>query len=294
MAERESGAGEPALLDCHCHAWRRWPYAPLVPDEDHRGTVEQLVYEMDMHGVEQALVVCAAIENNADNIEYVAFAQARHPGRLHVVADLDCTWSETYHAPGSAERLRALDDRFGLAGLAHYTAERNDGWLLSDEAEAVFQLAEERRLIVSLGAGPAWHADLRQIARRHPAVPILCHSVGGVRAGDDFDPDAIEAVLRSAEVPNIYLKAAGFHYCSPRGWDYPWPDVTSIFERIVDAYGPGRFCWGSDFPASTRFCTYRQSLEVLREHCGFFSSHDLRLVLGETLRGLLGTRTPAG
>jgi hypothetical protein len=33
---------------------------------------------------------------------------------------------------------------------------------------------------------------------------------------------------------------------------------------------------------------------VLREHCGFFSSHDLRLVLGETLRGLLGTRTPAG
>jgi L-fuconolactonase len=282
-----------SLADCHCHAWRRWPYAPLVPDEDHRGTVEQLVYEMDAHGVGQALVVCAGIENNADNIEYVAFARARHPGRLHLVADLDCTWSTTYHTQGCADRLRALDERYGLTGFAHYTAERNDGWLLGDEAEAVFQFAETRRMIVSLGAGPAWHADLRHVALRHPAVPILCHSLGGIHTGSGFGPADLDALLRSADVPNIYLKAAGFHYCSPRGWNYPWPDVTGLLERVVDAYGPGRFCWGSDFPASTRFCTYRQSLEVIREHCPFFGESDQRLVLGETLLGLLADRAPS-
>jgi L-fuconolactonase len=286
---------EAAILDCHCHAWRRWPYSPLVPDEDTRGTIAQLLYEMDKHGTEQAAVVCAGIENNNDNLEYVAFARARHPDRLHVIADLDCTWSATYHAPGSAERLRALDDAYDLAGFAHYTDDgHNDGWLRSSEAEALLQVAAERRLIVSLGASPLWHDDVQELARKHPTVPILCHSLGGIRTGDGAEALGLEAVLRSAEVPNIYLKLAGFHYCAARGWEYPWPDVTAALERIYAAYGPARLCWGSDFPAATRFCTYRQSLEVVRTHCSFFSADDLRLVLGENLRALLATGQAPG
>ena len=49
-------------LDSHCHAWRLWPYPPLVPDENSRGTIEQVMHEMDMHGVEQAAVVSPALK----------------------------------------------------------------------------------------------------------------------------------------------------------------------------------------------------------------------------------------
>ncbi len=286
------GAG--TLADSHCHAWRRWPYPPLVPDEEARGTIEQLLYEMDINGVEQALVVCAAIDGNPDNTEYVASARERHPGRLHLVADLDCTWSSTYHVPGSADRLRALDDRYELAGFTHYVEERNDGWLLGDEAEAVFTLASERRLLVSLAASPAWQADLRVIARRHPDVPVLCHHLGEVRVADGLGSDALAEVLASAAVNNIYVKASGLHYASARGWDHPWPDALGVLSRIFDAYGPSRLCWGSDFPASKRFCTYRQSLEAVRSHCRFFTPEDLRLVLGETLCRLLSDGTATG
>jgi predicted TIM-barrel fold metal-dependent hydrolase len=272
------------ILDSHCHAWSRWPYLPAVPDEHERGTVDQLLYEMDVHGVEQAVVVSAAIDHNPDNVEYVARARERHPGRLHVVADLDCTWSATYHVPGSADRLRALDDRYTLAGIAHYVEDANDGWLCSDEADALFTAAAERRLFVGLAATPTWQADLRELALRHPDVPVLCHHLGGIHAGD---PDGLAEVIASAAVPSIYVKVSGFHYASEQGWDYPWPAAVAALERIADAYGPGRLCWGSDFPASTRFTTYRQSLEVVRAHCPFFSAEDLRLVLGETLRGVL-------
>jgi predicted TIM-barrel fold metal-dependent hydrolase len=271
-----------AILDSHCHAWRRWPYEPAVPDETSRGTIEQLLHELDAHGVEQALVVCASIDHNPDNVEYVAAARDRHPTRLQLVADLDCSWSATYHAPGAAERLRLLDDRYGLRGVTHYLAEENDGWLASGEADAVFALAAERGLIVSLGASPVWQADLRTLAARHPSVPVLCHALGVVRAGE-----GLADVLASAEVANIYIKVAGLPYCAERDWDYPWPDVLAVLEQISDAYGAARLCWGSDFPASTRYCTFRQSLEVVRTHCTFFSPDELRLVLGETLRSLL-------
>jgi len=287
VTQHESPDSGRTILDSHCHAWRRWPYPPLVPDEDERGTIDQLLYEMDTNGVDQALVVCAAIEGNADNVEYVASARERHPGRFHVVADLDCTWSTTYHTPGSADRLRALADRYELAGFTHYVEDRNDGWLLGDEAEALFTAAEERHLVVSLSAGPAWQADLRAIARRHPDMAVLCHHLGGVRSADGLDSAGLAEVIASAVVPNLYVKVSGFHYASERGWDHPWQDAVAVLSRIYDAYGPRRLCWGSDFPASKRFCTFRQSLEVVRTHCLFFTPEDLRLVLGETLRRVL-------
>jgi L-fuconolactonase len=291
------------ILDSHCHAWRRWPYAPLVPDEDGRGTIDQLLYEMDVNGVSEAAVVCAAIDNNPDNVAYVAFARDRHPQRFHVVADLDCAWSEHYHTPGAADRLRALDDIHHLAGFTHYVRD-NDGWLKSDEAEAVFTFAEQRALLVSFSAGPDWQADLRAIAQRHPSVPVLCHHLAGLRTvtalrerfgaeAEKAYADALADVAASAKVPNIYIKLSGFHYASAQGWDYPWDEAVVLFRRLFEEFGPQRLCWGSDFPASTRFTTYRQSLEVVRSHCPFLGEDDRRQLFGANLRSILH-RAPAG
>lgn len=271
------------IFDSHCHAWSLWPYESPVPDAPSRATVEQLIYEMDVNGVSQALVLCAAIERNGDNIDYVTAGRDAHPGRLRVVADLDCPWSPTYHSPGCAARLASLADRYELTGFTHYFEERNDGWLLGDEAEALFSVAGERQLLASLAVGPAWQADLRRLALRHPEVPILCHHLGDLRAGDSA---GLAEVVASAEVQNIYVKASGFHYASARGWDAPWPEALEMLHRIFDAYGPERLCWGSDFPASTRFCTFRQSLEAVRAHCDFLGPEDLRLVLGGTLASI--------
>src|SRR5579875_418755 len=294
MVDNRDGEGLPSpaggaavtdrILDSHCHAWRTWPYPPLVPDEGSRGSVDQLVYEMDVHGVAEALVVCAAIDNNPDNVGYVSFAKARYPDRLHLVADLDRPRHSTHHHPGSADRLRALADRYELTGFTHYVG-ANDGWLAGDDADSLFAAARDLGLLVSLAAGPSWQADLRRLADRYPEVPVLCHHLGGVAAG--AAEDGLRQLVESASHPNIYVKVSGFHYASTRGWDHPWPDAVALFRRIFEAFGPDRLCWASDFPASTRHCTYRQSLEVVRTHCDFLSHDDLRRILGGTLQTIL-------
>ena len=83
--------------------------------------------------------------------------------------------------------------------------------MLSDEAEALFSAAAELGLVASLAAGPGWQQDLRVVARRHPGVPVLCHHLGDVRAGDHA---GLLEVVASAAVPNIYVKVSGFHYVS--------------------------------------------------------------------------------
>jgi predicted TIM-barrel fold metal-dependent hydrolase len=182
--------------------------------------------------------------------------------------------------------LEALCDRYAPAGFAHYLRDDNDGWLAGAEADEVFAIAAQRRLIVSLGAGPSWQADLRRLAGRHPGVPVLCQSLGGIWVHDGR-ADGLGEVLASAAVPSIHIKLAGCHYACPDGWDYPWPAVLDAVARLHDAYGPHRLCWGSDFPAGGRYCTYRQSLEVARRHCPFIAPEDLTGVLGGNLARLL-------
>ena len=60
-----------------------------------------------------------------------------------------------------------------------------------------------------------------------------------------------------------------------------------MFRQIFEVFGPERLCWASDFPASTRHTTYRQSLEAFRTHCTFLGSDGLAQVLGGTLRRIL-------
>ena len=35
------------IVDSHCHAWTTWPYDTNVPDPASRGTIDQLLFEME-------------------------------------------------------------------------------------------------------------------------------------------------------------------------------------------------------------------------------------------------------
>jgi predicted TIM-barrel fold metal-dependent hydrolase len=279
------------IIDSHCHAWERWPYQPPVPDDEQRGRVEQLLHEMDAHGVAQALVVSAQIDRNPANNRYVAEQVARYPDRLHQVVDLDSVWSPTYHAPGAADRLARMVADWPIAGFTHYLANDDAGeWLHSAEGEKLFRLAAEHNLIASISSQPHHQPAIREIALRFPSVPILCHHLSHVRA-DEGEPHAgLKEVLASASVPNIYLKVSGFAYSSRFDWDFPYADTMWLVRTIYEHFGPDRLCWGSDYPVVRFFMTYRQSLEVVRAHCDFMPEADRARILGGTIAGLLARR----
>ena len=107
-----------------------------------------------------------------------------------------------------------------------------------------------------------------------------------------LDLESLDPLLRSAAVPNIYIKVSGFHYAATAQWDYPWPSVVRAFELLYNEFGANRLCWASDFPASSRYCTYRQTVEVVRSHCGFLSAADLDAIFGGTLQTILARPRP--
>jgi len=276
------------IIDSHCHAWLRWPYEPPVPDDEQRGRIEQLLHEMDVNGVDQAVIICAQIERNPENNVYIAQQVERYPSRLYQFADIDSYWSPTYHQPGAADRLRKIVDQWPIVGFTHYLANEEDGsWLYSDEGLAFFQVAADVHLIASIACQPNQQPAIRRLAERFPSLPILCHHLGLVRASEEPPHAGLSQVLASASLPNVYVKLSGLAYCAQVKWDFPYSDALWVVRAEYEHYGPYRMCWGSDYPVVRFFMTYRQALEAFRAHCTFVPEADQDWILGRTLERLL-------
>jgi predicted TIM-barrel fold metal-dependent hydrolase len=271
------------IIDSHTHAWEYWPYQPPVPDHESRGRVEQLLWEMDRNGVDRAVLVCARIDQNPGNNDYVAGCVKRYPERLIQFADVDCSWMDSYHTPGAAARLRTAAEQYGLKGFTHYLREDVD-WFASQDGLAFFQVAADLGLIASLSLGPRWQPALRELARRYPSVPFLCHHLAGARVGES---EGLREIVASAAVPNIQIKLSGFHYASRVSWEYPYTDTRDVVRALYDAYGPERLCWGSDYPVVRFHMTYQHALEAFRTHCDFVPAAEQAQILGENLARLL-------
>lgn len=287
------------IVDSHAHGWPKWPYVPPVPDATSRGRLDQLLWEMDRAGVSQAVVVCAAVPGNPSNNDYVARHPAVAAGRLHVFADIDSLWLDSYHTDGAAGRLRRTAHRLSLRGFTHYLRDETDGWFDSADGIDFLETAEAMGLVLSLSAPPAWQPTIRRVAKRHPSLKIVCHHMGFIRrSGRSWI--GLKDVLASADVPNILLKVSGFHYAQateqmqgwtlPETWAFPYEAGLDVFRRLYEAYGARRLCWGSDYPVVTRSMTYRQSLEVVRSRSEFVTASDLSWILGKTMLGLLNSR----
>lgn len=279
------------IIDSHCHAWLRWPYQPPVPDPETRGRIEQLIFEMDQNGVDRAVLVCARIDHNPDNNDYIAEQVRAHPDRLHQFADVDCSWWPTYHTPGAAARLAEAADTLPIVGFTHYLKHDDDGsWLYSDEGLAFFGVADERKLIASIACRPQQHAALRRVAQAFPELPILVHHLGSVKVDEPPPHPGLREVLASAALPNIYLKFSGFYYLTETKWDFPYSDTMWVVRALYEHFGPYRMCWGSDYPVVRPNMTYRQALEMVRTHCTFIPETDKAWILGKTLARLLEER----
>lgn len=275
------------VIDAHCHAWEHWPYQPPVPDPDSRGRIEQLLFEMDQNGVDRAVVICAGIDHNPRNNDYIAEQVRRWPDRLVQFADIDCKWSAAHHTPGAARRLIEAADRYGLKGFTHYLHEMPESdsrWLLSEDGSAFLQAAADRHLILSLACAPHHLRMVGDIARRWPELPILLHHMARVRGIGT--PTGMREMLHIADCPNVHVKVSGFGYSAP-SCAFPYDEVSWLVRMIHELVGAERMCWGSDYPVVRRYMTYAQALAVARRHTAFLDEAGWALVFGGTMQRLL-------
>jgi predicted TIM-barrel fold metal-dependent hydrolase len=226
------------LIDCHVHVFdpSRFPYAPdayYLPTGPETGTVEQLRATLDVHGVRHALLVGPNSGYGEDN-RCLLDAVSGSGGRFRGVAVVPnrATTSE----------LSALRDG-GVLGVTLNTA------LLG-----VDHYAAAGGLLSSL-AGLDMVADVQVVGDQLPVlVPLLVHS--GVRIlvdhcgrpdpVDGLDAPGFRELLGLGRGGRAVVKLSGLVKFSRR--PPPHEDTWPFVRALVDAFGPDRCVWASDWP----------------------------------------------
>lgn len=254
------------IIDAHTHVWRRdsgeygWITPALGVLDDDFG-LDDLAAERAALGVDQVVLVQAA--DTAGDTDRMLVEAASRPEVVGVVAWLPLA------EPGLdevlAERL-ATGRVVGVRALIHDMADTR--WVLRDDVAAgLDQIAEVGLAFDIVTSGPAALGLVPQLAARHPSLRLVLDHLGKPPVGGD--PAAFaewRTLLRAAAAgPNVAAKLSGLASAvvAPDSWTVA--DLRPVVAEAVDAFGPDRLMYGSDWPVCLLAGGYTRAFEGLHD-----------------------------
>jgi predicted TIM-barrel fold metal-dependent hydrolase len=130
---------------------------------------------------------------------------------------------------------------------------------------------------------------LAPYAERFPDVQFIIDHCG-VAFDAPRGEATIDDAVAMARYPNVAYKwahAPSFLSTAP----YPFPDLEPKLRRAVDAFGPERVMWASDYTVSRRRASWGEALFGVR-HSPSLSDDEKAWILGRTARKLLNWPAP--
>ncbi|WP_330241819.1 amidohydrolase family protein [Streptomyces sp. NBC_00525] len=281
----------PRVVDAHHHVWdlsvrdQDWitgeALAPLRRDF----TLADLEPEARAAGV-SATVLVQTVTDAAETPELLALAAG-----AELVAGV-VGWSDLT-APGIADTLAALRELPGgdrLAGLRHQVqGEPDPDWLTRPDVLRGLTAAADAGLVYDLVVLPhQLPAAVRAAAALPGLVFVLDHAGKPPVATGRTRPWADD--LRAlAALPNTVCKLSGLvTEADPHTWTPD--DLRPYADTVLDAFGPGRLMFGSDWPVCRLAATYTEVLDTARALLHGLSDDERAAVLATTAERVYGLR----
>ncbi|MCZ6676149.1 MAG: amidohydrolase family protein [Candidatus Poribacteria bacterium] len=243
------------IVDTHCHAGLN-KYEPI----------ESLLYHMECSGADKAVLIQHA--GTTDNSYHVECLRA-YPDRLSAAMIVETT--------DTGEKMRHWAAQ-GIVGIRLGVDSRAD----AADPLAQWRTAAELDLVVSAPARPSTLLGeaFAEVLRTFPDLQIVIEHLGGI--GTEAEPpyDEFKQALALAKYPNLTIKLPGFgEFCK---LPYPFEHVPPLARMVVDAFGPQRVMWGSDYPPVSSREGYDSSLKFPMEYFSDLSQTDREWIFGRT------------
>lgn len=295
------------VFDTHAHVLsadlERYPYSTLrggakPPVNPVVFTVQDLVRELDAHGVAQACIVQRATLYGYDN-RYALDSAAAYPSRFVPIVVLD---AQDPQSPAALKALARQQRLGGLRILAPQLTEKDTDWLDSEDALNLWQAAADLALPVTVilyrRNNEAGRAALLGIARRFHDLPILIDHVGVPHAstpetkyaaaqGIDYvippPPDfgIHDSVAQFGDLAQVHFKVTDINF--DRLADRQFASCDFV-RALADRFGAERLLFGSDVGQSP--APYAEKIERLHASATKLSAHERAEYFGGTAQRL--------
>ncbi|HEX4069786.1 MAG TPA: amidohydrolase family protein, partial [Planctomycetaceae bacterium] len=274
----------PLIIDCHAHVYSLDetkyptipnPYRPPIG----QGTIDHLRREMRGAGVRLATAVQTSTFYQWDN-RFIADASDANRDVIVGICTLN---PDDRRSPSILNRYVTQANVRGLRSIPAQSRRLDDPGV-----EALWSAAERLGITVNVLVNRDKRRELESLARRHPALPVVIDHCLNLHAGREQN-EVLSDMLALARIPNLHAKLS--YLATGSRERFPFRDMHGSCHAIIDAFGPTRCVWGSDFPCQL-WCpkaTYSDQLRLFTHELGL-EAEAKRHILGETARRLYFSR----
>jgi len=254
-------------VDAHHHVWdlsvRDQDWIPELSPLRRNFTLADLAPEAQAAGVDRTVLV-QTITVPQETPEFLELA-ASHDLVAGVVGWTDLTRPDI---ADELARLRELPGGHCLKGIRHQVqGEPDPEWLLRPDVRRGLAAVADAGLVYDLLVLPHQLPACTKVAAALPQLAFVLDHLGKppIASGalKPWAPD-LQAL---AALPNTYAKLSGLvSEADPTAWTVD--DLRPYAETALEAFGPDRLMFGSDWPVCTPVATYGEVLSATRELTG--------------------------
>ena len=270
------------IIDTHTHIFsadqERYPLAD--PQATYRpqteGSAELLKRQMDEAGVDRALTITPGFYGWDNRYSLDALVGNGEWLAVGVLVE-----------PTAADGPRTLEEMVGR-GACGLRIQRHlffQGMLDDPAVTPLWAKAAELGLTVDVNATHAEYGAVEKRLREFPEIRFVLDHCGYVSPSLAPAENTVEPVVALARYPNAYAKLTFLPLASRQG--FPFADVHWMARQVVDAFGPERCLFGSNFPTLqySQKTSYAQTVELFAEAIDL-SAEEQAWILGGTAAGL--------
>jgi L-fuconolactonase len=277
------------VIDAHHHVWdlavrdQPWMVGDALAPLRRTFSLADLGRELDGRGVDGTVVV-QTVSVMEETTELLALA-AEHPTLAGVVGWVDLT------AADAGDRLAALRELPGgdrLVGIRHQVQDEDDPeWLCRDDVRRGLAAVAAAGLAYDLLTLPGQLAAADATARALPdARFVVDHLSKPPIATGALEPWATRIRALAAH-ENVTCKLSGM--VTEAEWAaWTVEDLRPYADVVLEAFGPERVMFGSDWPVCTLAAGYGEVLGAADALTAALGPAERAAVFGETARAVYG------
>jgi L-fuconolactonase len=281
----------PPVIDTHQHFWDvsrfdyPWMKGPeLVPlRRDYLPTdLEPLLAPA---GVDRTIFVQA--QHNLAESRWVLGLTERHDFLVGVVGWVDLA------SPACEEQLAELRSHPRFVGVRHITHdEPDDDWIVREDVLRGLRVLERHGVPFDLLFRPRHLRHVPTLARALPDLPMVIDHLAKPLIKEGRLDGWREDFEAAARFPNVHCKLSGM--VTEADWRAWAPTDFEPYVRVaLDAFGPERLMFGSDWPVCTLASPYEQVVSALNRALGSISAGERARIFGGTAERFYGLKPPA-
>ena len=240
-------------------------------------TLDDLAAETAAAGIDRTILVQVLpdVEETADFLALAASSDLV----AGVVGWADLTAEDV---PGTLAALRAGPGGELLVGIRHLVqAEPDPAWLNRPDARRGLTAVADANLAYDLLTVPHQLPAALDTVRAQPGLTfVLDHISKPPIASGEREPWATRVRELAAE-PNVFCKLSGMVTEADRN-SWTTADLRPYADIVLDAFGPSRVMFGSDWPVCLLAASYQQLVRTTEELTSALSAAERAEVFGGT------------